>query len=57
MQQASLRNLNFEIVKKIEQVTENKHKKCSQNFDWDILHPWYAAPRCGRINSLLFFTF
>jgi len=26
-------------VKKIEQVTENKLRKFSQNFDWDILHP------------------
>jgi len=25
-------------VKKIEQITENKHRKFSRNFDWDILH-------------------
>jgi len=35
MQQISLKNFNFKIVKKIE-VTENKHKKLSQNFNWDI---------------------
>jgi len=26
-------------VKKIKQVTENKHRKFSQNFSWGILHP------------------
>jgi len=25
-------------VKKIERVTENKHRKFSQNFGWDIPH-------------------
>jgi len=39
MQQVSLKNVNFKIVKKIEQVTENKHRKFSQNFDWGILRP------------------
>jgi len=31
MQWVPLKNFNFKIVKKIEQVTENKHKKFSQN--------------------------
>jgi len=39
MQQVSLKNLNFKIMKKIEQVTENKHRKFNQNFGWGILHP------------------
>jgi len=32
MQQVLLKNFNFKLVKKIEQVTENKHRKFSQNF-------------------------
>jgi len=39
MQQISLKNFNFKIVKKIEQETENKHRKFSQNFGWDFLYP------------------
>jgi len=27
-------------MKKIERVTENKHKKFSQNFGWAILHSY-----------------
>jgi len=35
MQQVPLKNFNFKIVKKIEQITENKYRKFSQNFSWD----------------------
>jgi len=38
IQQVLLKNFNFKIVKKIKQVTENKHR-FSQNFGWGILHP------------------
>jgi len=34
IRQVLLKNFNFKIVKKIEQVTEN-HRKFSQNFDWN----------------------
>jgi len=32
MQQVPLKNVNFKIVKKIEQIKEKKHRKFSQNF-------------------------
>jgi len=38
MQQVPLKNFHFKIVKIIEQVTENKHRKFSQNIGWSILH-------------------
>jgi len=34
MQQVILKNFNFKTVNKIKQITENKHRKFSQNFDW-----------------------